>query len=472
VAPRLKTSTLQFKMSSLRLDRPSDELAKAFTKLESARDLARLLDVKYSTMVFHTYRLDRYQVFTVSKKSGGVRRICAPVTALKLIQQKLNQVLQAVYEPRASTHGFVINRNIVSNARRHRNKRWVLNVDIENFFPSITSKRVYGLFRALPYRRNADVAAMLTRICCNDGELPQGAPTSPVISNMICSRLDSQLQRLAQQHRCTYTRYADDITFSTSHALFPQELAWLRPYPAQPEAKIGPGLEAVIKANGFAVNHLKVRLRRYDRRQEVTGLTVNSFPNVTKRFRSQLRAMLHAWEKWGYDAAEAHFRDRYDQKHRNPSCDPPSFRRVVKGKLDFLGMVRERSSKVYRSFLDRFHIAELVSGSPTTDAVVKGLLRSYSTALRDPANEFIHLYEIRDALAHRFGSAAKARSALGLKRRGWDRLGKLANDLPIKQGRHRGQSSGSLRDATETELQEARSIARNMIRQFLAYLNP
>ena len=180
---------------------------------------------------------------------------------------------------------------------------------------------------------------MLAQICCFNDQLPQGAPTSPVVSNMICSRLDGELQRLAKKHRCYYTRYVDDISFSTSLPSFPENLAVRVSSDSGANVTVGLELDQVVTQNGFQINNAKVRLRTRARRQEVTGLTVNAFPNVRRKYVDQIRAMLHAWTRYGLDDAESEFRSRWDMKQRSPGGDPPSFRFVVKGKIEFLGMV-------------------------------------------------------------------------------------------------------------------------------------
>jgi len=259
-------------------------------------------------------------------------------------------VLQSVYSPRAAVHGFVTARGILSNARRHRRQRYVLNIDLLDFFPSIHFGRVRGLFIAQPYNLPPPVATVIATICCFHGLLPQGAPTSPIISNMICATMDSQLLRFAQSCRCIYTRYADDITFSTSMPTFPAALA--RPVPSE-RATVGPDLLDIIQRNGFRVNPGKVRLRTRSRRQEVTGLTVNQFPNVSRRYARQLRAILHAWRKFGHDAALAHHLGGPSNSCRNPGKQAPTLARIVRGKIDFLGMVRGRTDPLYMSLVDQ-----------------------------------------------------------------------------------------------------------------------
>ena len=198
------------------------------------------------------------------------------------------------------------------------------------------------------------MATVLAQLCCFKNELPQRAPTSPIIANMICAKLDSRLQRLAERFRCTYTRYADDISISTSTARFPGRLARARRTPTGITVELGSLLVRVIEENGFAVNTAKVRLQSQHRRQEVTGLTVNRFPNPRRRVYSQVRSMLHAWETYGYPEAEREFWSRYHRQHRKPDGRAPSFRKVVAGKLEFIRMIRGSQSLAYQRLYARY----------------------------------------------------------------------------------------------------------------------
>lgn len=343
------------KRKTLALTDPPGELKKKFLGLKTRSDVAAFLDVSLQQLTYHLFVVkdaNRYTKFNIAKRSGGSREIRSPATALKIIQKKLNQALQCVYEPRHSVHGFVSSsglsapRNIVSNARLHVGAEFVLNIDLKDFFPSINFGRVRGMFIARPYGLDPEAATVLAQICCFENGLPQGAPTSPVVSNMICARLDADLQKLAQRYNCLYSRYADDLTFSTHANSFPKSLARIVARPVGPETVAGGEVEKAVLGNGFQLNPLKTRLQTKSRRQEVTGLTVNQFPNVKRQYINQVRAMLHAWRQFGLDLAEADFHKRYDKKHRNPKSPPPSFKRVVKGKLDFLTMVRGKSDSV------------------------------------------------------------------------------------------------------------------------------
>ena len=263
-----------------------------------------MLEVSYHDLNYWIYRTPefrRYSTFCITKKNGTLRRIDVPNTNIKILQRKLNQVLQSVYIAKPSVHGFVAGKSVKSNAQKHLGKRWVLNVDLQDFFPSINFGRVRGMLMGIPYNLAPRVATVLAHLCCFQGHLPQGAPTSPAISNMICAPMDSQLQTLAKMNRSTYTRYVDDITFSTTNTSLPTELVVLN---ALNQLSPGVKLKETIEQNGFCINDRKVWLSGQHRRQVVTGVIVNEITNLPKRFTSQIRGMIHAWETYGLSAAE------------------------------------------------------------------------------------------------------------------------------------------------------------------------
>jgi len=344
---------------SLGLSADPEELKSKFFALKTRQDVAALLDIDRAHLNYHLYispRSTRYTIFEIPKRSGGTRKITTPVTALKIIQRKLNQVLQQVYKPRPSVHSFISSHSILSNAKTHTGREWVLNIDLKDFFPSITFPRVIGLFKNKPYEIPPPAATVLAQICCFADKLPQGAPTSPIVSNMICAKLDNELYRLARKYRCKYTRYADDITFSTSESDFPSALAKID---SQGQLKVGDELNHIIHENWFEVNHDKVRLRRSNLRQEVTGLTVNDFNeskrlNVKRQYVRQIRAMLHTWERDGLENAEKEFLERHDKKHRAPFKKSPSLIQILNGKIGFLGWVIGKDNPVYLRYYRQF----------------------------------------------------------------------------------------------------------------------
>ncbi len=353
------TPTAPKPASTARLTRDRDEIRRLFFELRTRHDVAQLLEVPYMHLVHILYRSPRrypYSHFTISKKSGGVRAISVPHNSLKLLQAKLNEVLQIVYAAKPAAHGFVAGRSILTNALAHTGKRYVLNIDLEDFFPSVHFGRVRGALMASPYGLTSEPATTIAQLCCTEDGLPQGAPSSPMISNLVCARLDGDLQRLAKKYKCTYTRYADDITFSTTLPRFPGQLASRGSDSWTPgDLEIGQELLGAIESNDFSINRGKCRLQFRDCHQEVTGLTVNKFPNVQRRLVRQVRAMLHAWERYGYDGAEKEYIARFKRASRNPEYQDPSFGRVVRGKLDFIKMVRGGSDPTFRRLWNRLH---------------------------------------------------------------------------------------------------------------------
>ena len=177
-------------------------------------------------------RPNKYTTFQIPKRNGGQRTIKAPVDALKLLQRKLSDLLQdcvdevniANKRKDRTANGFKRKRSIVTNARQHRHRRWVFNLDLEDFFPSINFGRVRGfLLKNRDFELHEDVATVIAQIACHENSLPQGSPCSPVISNLIAHLLDMRLVKLASEAGCAYSRYADDLTFSTNKKEFSKE---------------------------------------------------------------------------------------------------------------------------------------------------------------------------------------------------------------------------------------------------------
>ena len=328
------------------------------SKMKTPNELAVALELEFKTLRFLVSDAikSKYTNFSIPKKRGGSRTISAPIKTLKDAQRKLVALLETVYQPRAGTLGFAKHKDIVANANLHLRKEYVLNVDLEDFFPSITQKRIFGLLRSKPYKCNNQVASYISKLACDPTTetLPQGAPSSPILSNMICEKLDNELLRLAKANRCIYSRYVDDITFSTHESTFPADLGSGIPDEGF-KAVVGPKLLEVILDNGFRVNTEKVYLMPSNGRQTVTGLKVNERPNVSRQFYRNIRAMLHSWQLDGHDKAqELHYAKR-KFKHRLPEREHPNFAHIVRGKIEFLRMVRTPDSHYFKKFANLFN---------------------------------------------------------------------------------------------------------------------
>ena len=216
-----------------------------------------------------------------------------------LLQDCLDEINKSRQRKDRIAHGFKRKRSIITNASQHRNRRHVFNVDLEDFFPSINFGRVRGYFiKDKNFLLDEDVATVIAQIACHDNSLPQGSPCSPVISNLIAHLLDMHLVRLASSVGCTYSRYADDLTFSTNKKDFPPEIA--APSKTDPHLWVpGSELQRLIARAGFKINAAKTHMQYRTSRQEVTGLVVNRKINVRHEYRHNVRAMVHSLFKKG-----------------------------------------------------------------------------------------------------------------------------------------------------------------------------
>ena len=321
-----------------------------FRGCQSKRDLAFVLgysEKQLNHMLFSSSTSNAYYNFTIPKKTGGQRQILAPNLKLKELQTTLATLLSHCYDVldterllksgikdhsvrSFSSHGFrrklvvenlprEIRFGIYSNAKNHTNKRYVLNIDIENFFESITFARIVGYFMKnenflLPY----PVAILIAQISTYrppsgaQGYLPQGSPLSPIISNLIGSILDAKILNLAKSYKLDYSRYADDITLSTNAMDFPLDIAYM----SNGAWVVGSKLEKVIKTSKFDVNHKKTRLYYKSNRQEVTSLTVNKKVNVNKYYYRNTRSMVHQYCKTGeFFCSSKHRKDMHNSAH-------------------------------------------------------------------------------------------------------------------------------------------------------------
>lgn len=293
----------------------------------------------------------RYRKFTIPKKSGGVRDITAPRkhTYMQMLHY-VNVMLQSIYEPSAHTMGFVNGKCIVDNATPHIGKPYVYNIDLKDFFPSIEQRRICRRLQVFPFNFSKDIAYIFAGLCCmrvpgENGEhkyvLPQGSPASPTLTNLTCDKLDFLLGGLARRFRVTYTRYADDITFSSSHNVF------------QKSSDFCIELNRIITDQNFTVNPKKTRLCRLGSRQEVTGLIVSQTKvNVPRQYIRDLRSILFIWDKYGTSVANARLAKYNSEKYAVRKGK--NVENVVYGKLQFLKMVKGESDSTYMTLYKKF----------------------------------------------------------------------------------------------------------------------
>jgi retron-type reverse transcriptase len=217
-----------------------------------------------------------YRPFSIPKKNGTFRQIDAPRVFLKTVQRYLLDCILQQFPLHPAAVGFRPHMNCATGAVRHIQARYLWNVDLKDFFPSITRSQVNQVFIQAGYQE--DVAFFLSALCCLNSRLPQGAPTSPALANIIFTPADGEIDKLAKEAGLTYSRYADDLSFSSQ-----------TPIPSEFRAKT----LAVVEAHNFRVNHAKSRLMGPRTRREVTGLTVNEKVTVARKRRRELRAYFH-----------------------------------------------------------------------------------------------------------------------------------------------------------------------------------
>lgn len=298
-----------------------------------------------------------YHRFQIPKKKGGVRIIQAPLNPLKTIQERLRVFLNGMYSKYAPDYvnGFVkhcngqTKKNILTNAEPHVGRAWVLNMDIEDFFPSISAAQVRKRLLEGPVqlqsRETASIVALLTTL---DWQLPTGSSCSPVLSNIVFFETDVRLKALSDELGLTYTRYADDLTFSSDTMI---------------ESKTIEQLIAIIEAAGFTINRRKFRLQSRHVGQFVTGIKVNEKLNIDRGYIRNLRAILHNWEMHGINkATERYFSDR--KRGQRTLFMKHAFIQSIAGRIGFLKTVKKDESVVtqldalFTKLSDRFYYHE------------------------------------------------------------------------------------------------------------------
>ena len=272
-----------------------------------------------------------------------------------LMLQYVNEIFKAIYSPSEYAMGFTEQRSVVTNANVHKGQNYILNIDLKDFFPSIEQPRIWKRLQLKPFNFPIPVANVLAGMCSmketrtlEDGTkkdfyvLPQGAPTSPVITNMICDTLDRRLAGLAKRFGLHYTRYADDITFSSMHNVY------------QKDGDFRKELVRIIQSQGFTINENKTRLQKIGGRQEVTGIIVSDKLNVTKKYVRDIRNILYIWDRYGYGVAYSKFFPKYKEEKGHVKKGNPDLVNVLDGKLMYMKMVKGENDSIYKRLHDKF----------------------------------------------------------------------------------------------------------------------
>ena len=350
-----------------------NDIAKAAQLLETKEDLLHLLNkIKQNEMAecgmsdkFYPFTMKhlnyycnpnnsfhRYKQFKIKKKSGGFRLITAPLNqSFMLLLRYVNEIFKAVYTPSDYAMGFTENRSVVTNANLHKGHNYIFNIDLKDFFPSIHQARVWKRLQLKPLSFKQPIANVVAGLCSmkekmEDGSiryvLPQGAPTSPIITNMICDNLDCRLAGLAKRFGVVYSRYADDITFSSMHNVY------------HPTGEFRKELKRIVESQGFVINKDKTRLQKLGSRQEVTGIIVSDKLNVSQKYVRDIRNILYIWRKYGYATAFNKFFPRYKDAKGHLKKGNPDMVNVLDGKLMYLKMVKGEDDSVYMRLKTQF----------------------------------------------------------------------------------------------------------------------
>ncbi len=353
------------------------EIAKTASQMKSKEDLLSLLNrIKQAeleeiglqdqfnpfTMKHINYYCNpnnafhRYTQFKIKKKSGGFRLITSPRNrSFMMLLSAVNELLKSIYTPSDYAMGFTEGRSVVSNANIHKGQNYVFNIDLKDFFPSIEQPRVWKRLQLAPFNFPEKIASLIAGMCSmkeirsfEDGHqesfyvLPQGAPTSPIITNMICDTLDRRLAGLAKRFGLHYSRYADDITFSSMHYVY------------QEDGDFRKELRRIIADQHFAINDDKTRLQKKGARQEVTGIIVSDKLNVTQKYVRDVRNILYIWDRYGYPSALAKFIPKYKEEKGHVKKGNPNLENVIDGKLMYLKMVKGEEDSVYQRLHNKF----------------------------------------------------------------------------------------------------------------------
>lgn len=331
------------------------------TELQACKSricLANLIDIEPKELSFVLYKMPesvRYSSFCISKKNGSQRNISAPHPRLKWIQKRLLETLYecekdiAVKQGKTPSldYGFRPGTNIYDNARVHRNQKFVLNVDIDSYFDQFNFGRVRGFFsKNNDFSLHLDVATIIAQIVCFKNTLPQGAPTSPHIANLLSRFFDRRMAKFLRPYRCAYSRYADDITISTNMKDFPPQVAL--PDESVPQGwRLSPKIADLFARASLPINSSKTRMSIRGSRQMVTGLVVNQRPNVTREYYLTTRAACHSLFRTG-SIIIPYFTDGFGEncepngnaKKKLDQKDPLA---VLEGRLTHIHHIREKT---------------------------------------------------------------------------------------------------------------------------------
>lgn len=279
--------------------------------------------IHFSKLVGYQYELilrisnsqkDFYREFTIPKKNGEKRTIFEPLPTLKEIQRWiLDNILNNV-KVSPTAKAYIRKTSIKDNGKFHKKQNKLINLDIENFFGTISEPQVYSAFKRLGYSKQ--VAKLMSQICCLAGNLPQGAPTSPMVSNMVFYNMDKRIFGYCKKNKIRYSRYADDMTFSGDS--FSNTIITF--------------IKKVLNENGFNLNENKTKVRLAHQRQEVTGIVVNEKMQAKREYRRLIRKQIYYIKRFGVR----------EQSKINGYEDPKKYFYHLLGKSNFVVFINPK----------------------------------------------------------------------------------------------------------------------------------
>ncbi|CAL60245.1 Hypothetical protein HEAR0006 [Herminiimonas arsenicoxydans] len=247
--------------------------------IETIDDLAECTRLSPPLIKYLTYRADHlYKVFHIPKKIGEFREIAHPCRELKAIQGWILRHILDKLSPSENSKGFELGSSTLENASPHIGSNFLLNIDLKDFFPTIVASKVYGVFHSIGY--NKKIAGALTSLCVFKGRLPQGAPTSPKLANLVCLKLDARIQGYAGPRGIVFTRYADDISLSAQTLKKIQNAKNL--------------IHTIVASEGLEINNRKTSISGTRKRKKITGLVITeNSVGIGRDLTRQIRAKIH-----------------------------------------------------------------------------------------------------------------------------------------------------------------------------------
>lgn len=274
----------------------------------------------------HRVKMEYYQEFCIAGKSGKERTICAPSKSLKVRQRWILDNILYKIPISDCCEGFAKGHSIVTNAQRHIGYEQSLNIDIKDFFPSISQDRVKQVFIEMGYSREA--SEYLARLCCYKGKLPQGAPTSPYLANIVCRDMDEQLIQYSEEKDIIYTRYADDMSFSGNCEMI----------------ELYEEIQKIVADSGFEVNYSKTRVYKGKKRKIITGIIVKEESLAVPRdYKRKLKQEIYYCQKFG---VATHLENTKAIKRVN-------FREYLYGKAYYIKMIEPKTGRYFLEELDK-----------------------------------------------------------------------------------------------------------------------